>query len=94
MTSAKQLFLRKEPGKQSLAEWWVTVCHDERFELLCTFARAEIMELRPTQPQMEGAEMMLATLLTLPDMEPKFEAMPGPGLVHTLPTKETLKPKA
>ncbi len=89
MTSAKTLFLRKEPGKQSLAEWWVTVCHDDRYQLVCMYARAEMMELRPTQPQMEGAEMMLATMLTLPDNEEVFTPMPGPGLIHEMPGKLT-----
>jgi len=91
VTTAKRIFLRKEPGKQSLAEWWVSVVHDDRFEMVMTCARAETMELRPTQPQMEGIEMMLATLLTLPDNEPTFSEMPGPGLVHVMPTKQTLK---
>ena len=87
MSAAKQLFLRKEPGKQSLSEWWVTVIHDERFQMVLTFARAETMECRPTQPQMEGAEMMLATLMTLSDNEETFTAYPNPGIVHTMPVK-------
>ena len=76
MTTAKRLFLRKEPGKQSLAEWWVTVVHDDRFEMV-----------------MKGAEMMLATLLTLPDNEVPFTEMPGPGLIHQMPAKETAAQK-
>lgn len=87
MTTAKRLFLRKEPGKQSLAEWWVSVVHDDRFEMVATCARAESMELGLSEPQMKGAEMMLATLLTLPDNEVPFTEMPGPGLQHRMPAK-------
>ena len=93
MTAAKRLFLRKEPGKQSLAEWLVSVIHDDRFEMVMTFARAEILELRPTQPQMEGAELMLATLLTLPDSEETLAELPGPGLQHDMPEKQIRQPE-
>ena len=89
MTTAKRIFLRKEPGKQSLSEWWVSVIHDDRFEMLATCARAEVMEMGLTQEQMRGAAAMLSTLLTLPDNEPDFEAMPGPGLIHHMPEKTT-----
>jgi hypothetical protein len=87
VTTAKRIFLRKEPGKQSLAEWWVSVVHDDRFEMVMTCARAECMELSLSQEQMRGAEMMLATLLTLPDSEEVFTELPGPGLVHRMPVK-------
>lgn len=90
--NAKTLFLRKEPGKQSLAEWWASICHDERFEVVMVYARAVTMEMRPTQPQIEGAELMLATLLTLPDNEEGYSAFPSPGLVHDLPSKKIPMP--
>ncbi len=94
MTTAKRLFLRKEPGKQSLAEWWVSVVHDDRFEMVMTCARAECMELSLSQEQMKGAEMMLATLLTLPDNEETFAPYPSPGLQHRMPEKNQPESKA
>lgn len=87
MTTAKRLFLRKEPGKQSLGEWWVSVVHDERFEMVMTCARAESMEIGLSEAHLKGAEMMLATLLTLADNDPPFAEMPGPGLQHRMPEK-------
>ena len=93
MTTSKRIFLRKTPGQQSLAEWWVTVVHDDRFEMVMTCARAECMELSLSQEQMRGAEMVLATLLTLPDNEPVFETYPTPGLQHRMPDKQTAHPK-
>lgn len=89
MTTAKRIFLRKEPGKQSLAEWWVSVVHDDRFEMVMTCARAENMEMGLTEPQMKGAEMMLATLLTLADSEIPFDEYPNPGLQHVMSSKQT-----
>ena len=83
MTAAKELFLQKGPeGQPSLAAWWVSVIHDPRFLMLLTCARAEMMELKPTQAQMEGGEMMITTLLTLPEPEESFTEMPTPGLHH------------
>ena len=94
MTTAKRIFLRKEPGKQSLAEWWVSVVHDDRFEMVMTCARAELMELGLGQEQMKGAEEMLTTLTTLAENEPAFESYPTPGLQHVMPTKQSAKPKS
>lgn len=88
MTHSKSLFQRKDPeGKQSLAQWWASVVHDDRFSLVLTCARAEMMELRPEQSQIEGAELILATLLTLSDNEPEVTEFPSPGVHHHLPTK-------
>ena len=87
MTVAKRLFLRKSPGQQSLAEWWVSIVHDERFEMVMTCARAESMEIGLSEPQTKGAEMMLATLLTLADSEIPFAEYPSPGLKHHMPVK-------
>lgn len=94
MTSSKALFQRKDPdGKQSIAQWWASVVHDDRFAMVTTCARAEIMELRPTQPQVEGAELALATLLTLSDNEPTTADFPSPGLQHKMPEKQPLTPQ-
>ena len=83
MTTAKTLFQQKTPeGQASLAAWWVSVIHDPRFLMLLTCARAEMMELKPTQAQIEGGEMMLTTLLTLPEPEETFSEMPSPNLHH------------
>lgn len=82
MTSARALFCRKEPGKQSLAEWWVTICHDPRFEQVLVFARADAAQLLPTREQMDGAEKMLRTLLTLAEGEEPDVDWPTPGLQH------------
>lgn len=94
MTSSKALFQRKDPdGKQSIAQWWASVVHDDRFAMVVTCARAEIMEMRPTQPQIEGAEEVLATLLTLSDNEPDTTDFPSPNLIHKMPEKQPLTPK-
>lgn len=95
MTTGKQLFLQKGPeGQPSLAAWWVSVIHDPRFLLLLTCARAETMELKPTQAQMEGGEMMLTTLLTLPEAEETFTEMPSPNLHHNFDKPKATETKA
>lgn len=84
MTTAKQLFQRKDPdGKQSLAQWWASVCHDDRFLTVLTYCRADFMEMTPTQGQIEGAAMLSEILQHLSDNEPAFEDYPTPGLQHT-----------
>lgn len=83
MTTAKSLFLAKDPeGKPTLAHWWAGICRDPRFELVLVFARADMMEGRPTQASLEGAEKLISALLTLPDGEETFSEMPTPGLHH------------
>ena len=87
MSTAKRLFLRKEPGKQSLAEWWVTVVHDDRFQQVVTYARAHAYELHWPIERLIGGDDMLETLQTLADNEETFAEFPGPGLQHRMPVK-------
>jgi hypothetical protein len=92
MTAAKELFCRKEPGKQSLAEWWVSICHDARFQQVLVFARADAAQLLPTREQLDGAEKMIRTLLTLAEGEEPDVPWPSPGLQHEFyPKKEPQK---
>jgi len=93
MTSAKTLFLRKEPGKQSLAEWWVTVCHDERFRMVHALALAHAAKSQWPHERLMGASELLDLLETISDNEVPFESYPSPGLVHQMPTKDIAKPK-
>ena len=92
MTSAKQLFLRKEIGKQSLSEWWVTVTHDERFAQVLTYARADAFERHMPYEHLVGAGEMLDTLMTFSDNEETFAEFPSPGLHHHMPVKGETKP--
>lgn len=87
--NAKEIFLKDE-----LAKWWVSIARDDRFGRVLTFARAETMEMRPTQEQLTGAEMMLSTLMTLSDNQEASMPFPSPKLVHKMPVKNTNKPKA
>lgn len=83
MTTAKSLFLAKDPeGKPTLAHWWTGICRDPRFEMVLIFARADMMEGKPTQASLEGAEKLITTLLTLTDNEDGIPEMPTPGLHH------------
>lgn len=91
MTNSKALFQRKDPdGKQSIAQWWASVVHDDRFAMVLTCARAEIMEIQPPQAQIAGAELILETLVTLSDNEPDVTEYPSPGLQHRLPEKQPI----
>lgn len=87
MTSAKQLFLCKEPGKQSLSEWWVSICHDERFAQVLTYARADAFERHMPYEHLVGAGEMLDTLMTFSEGEESVAEFPTPGLQHHMPTK-------
>lgn len=90
MTSSKTLFLRKDPdGKQSLAQWWTSICRDPRFDLVLMHARAELMELKTRHEHIVGAEVMINTLLTLPDAEEPLAEYPNPNLHHHF---DNLKP--
>lgn len=88
MTSAKKLFLRKEPGKQSLAEWWTSICHDERFVQVLTYARADAFERHMPYEHLVGAGEMLDTLMTFSESEETFAEFPSPHLQHHMPAKQ------
>lgn len=88
MTASKEIFLRN----RELAKWWASITHDNRFTEVATFARAEIMEQRPTQDQMVGAELLIHTLSTLPEGEANPFEFPTPGLHHQS-DKPPVRPK-
>lgn len=92
MTSAKSLFLRKEPGKTSLSEWWTTVCHDERFAQVLTFLRADAFERHMPYEKLVGAGEILDTLMTFSEGEETFAEFPSPHLIHEMPVKGQPKP--
>lgn len=90
MTNSKELFLRPSiDGKPTLAQWWATVSHDPRFAEVKTFARACTMEARPTQPQLEGGEMMLETLSNMCDAEDTSAVIPESGMHHNFDVPKT-----
>lgn len=96
MTAAKQLFQRKDPdGQQSLASWWTSVVNDDRFNMVLTCTRAELMEFKPKQDELAGAEMAIATLMTLAYNEESSREFPSPGLQHDFnPPKSQPEKKA
>lgn len=95
MSASKDIFLKDK----ELVKWWVSVTHNDRFEAILTFARAEIMENRPTQDQMIGSELLIHTLSTLAETEAASFDFPNPGLHHMADSnrprqeEKTVKPK-
>lgn len=99
MTTAKILFLKRDPKTgESLAQWWSSVIDDPRFDLVLTFARAELMELQPSQENMRGAEIAFVTLHSMCQPEPTANEFPSPGLHHDFNVPKNMpeppKPKA
>ena len=56
-------------------------------------ALAHAAESQWPHERLMGASELLDLLETIADNEPAFETMPGPGLVHTMPPKQTVQPK-
>ena len=88
MGAAKDLFLKKKPGEQSISQWWASVIHDEKFEMVRTCARAELFEQGLSNEQMTGAQFMLNTLESLPEGEAQPTRFPSPGLHHRMPVTD------
>lgn len=89
MTTAKTLFLKPDPkGGESLALWWTRISHDDRFLEVLTYARADMMEGKPKQEEMVGAENLAQTLLTLSDNPDLGTEIPTPGIVHRIEPKK------
>lgn len=71
--------LLKEP---ELVKWWVTVCHDDRFEKLMTYAFGIVIESAPTRDQLIGMKLLEHALSTMTDNDPAPFSFPTPGLEH------------
>ena len=84
--AAKDLCLKKKPGEQSISQWWASIIHDERFEMVRTCATAEMFDHGLNKEQMDGAKHMLYTLEGLCDGEPRSTPFPSPGLHHKMPS--------
>lgn len=95
MTNSKALFIRPDPdGNQSLSQWWASVVNDDRFAMVLTFARASLMENRPSAETIQGAEIMALTLQTLSENETSSTTFPSPGLHHRMPEKGGEQPQS
>lgn len=96
MTTGKQILQRKETSGQSVAQWWVTVCKDSRFDMLLTCARADLFQGGISEERQRGAEAVISYLLTVADNDAAPAPFPNPGLHHKMPPKDppTEKPKA
>lgn len=78
MSTAKEVF----QSNKELTKWWVSVTHDNRFDLVAVHARAQVAELRLTQEQAIGADLMMNLLANLPESEDRAMTFPNPGLHH------------
>jgi hypothetical protein len=84
--NAKLNFLRNK----ELCKYWVSIARDQRFADLITHCRAAMIESRPTQEMIEGAESFIDILETICDNEGSDMPFPSPGLHHDvdLPLKK------
>lgn len=86
MNSSKQQFLKDK----ELAKWWASIVGDERFDKVCTYLRASVMEEAPSKELISGVVQTLHILSTITQGEESFRDFPNPGLHHQA---ETSKPK-
>ena len=82
MTQAKALFLKPDKDGQSLAQWWVAIARDDRFDRVLLHLRASLLESAPTPEEQRGIQLALDNLLTLADNENQTIPFPSPGLHH------------
>lgn len=76
--NSKKLFFKVK----DLAPFWAKIAHDDQFELVLTFARAEFAESQPSSEELRGAERFAGILQTLADNEEGSTPFPSPGLHH------------
>ena len=76
----KELFLKDK----KLAAQWRTIVNDGLLETVLLYARGEIVERKPTQEELVGAELMAHTLKQLAEVDPEPFEFPNPGLHHDL----------
>ena len=85
----KSILLRDK----ELANWWVAVARDERFERVCALARAELFEADLTPERLKGANDVIATLTQFADNEATAKKFPNPGLRHQMPERVPINQK-
>lgn len=78
---------------KELANWWVGIARDERFERVCALARAELFESDLTPDRLRGANDAISTLTHFADNEDNGRKFPNPGLHHQMPGKTPEKTK-
>ena len=76
--TASDLLHRDKP----LSEWWISVCHDSRFDQVVALARAKLAESPLEREQMTGANKAIETLRTITDGDEGGAEFPTPGLIH------------
>lgn len=88
MSSIRELFQREK----ELALWWGQIARDDRFAKVCTYARAEMMQAKPSQAASEGAEYILRLQTELAEADESQADFPSPGLHHEFFTKVEPQP--
>jgi hypothetical protein len=78
--NTKQLFL----ANKELSGRWNSIVQSPFFEQVVIHAKSMFFEEGRATEQVLGAMRILDILRTLPENEPNFAQVPGPGLVHNL----------
>ncbi len=76
--SGKDSLLRNK----ELTSWWVSVAHDDRFELLMTHVRAELAETSEGWDRLKGANAALDLIATITDSDHSSAIIPTSGIDH------------
>ena len=76
--TGRQELLRNKP----LAEWWISITHDPRFESVMVMLRAELSEESKNWEQLQGGNATLTMLSSITDNVPGSAPPPSPGLDH------------
>lgn len=86
--NSKALFLKSK----DVPAFWASICGNDNFEIVLTFARSEFAESQPTQDELKGAEKFIQILRTISSNEESNLPFPSAGLIHQI-DKMPDKPK-
>ena len=67
---------------KKLTEWWVSVCHDSRFDLVMALCRSHLGEKPIDYAQMTGVNLFIDALRTITEGETNSTEFPSAGLIH------------
>ncbi len=75
---------------KDLANWWLGVCRDDRFDQVVAMCRADLFSETPpiSTEAISGANKFIEKLGSIVNPEELWQRVPSPGLIHATKVSE------
>lgn len=76
--TGREILISNKP----LCQWWVSVCHDPRFDVLVTLVKSHLAETAESWDALKGANAALNLLGSITDGHETAAPIPSSGIIH------------